>query len=34
VGDSVFWLALFNTLFYTVVASVLKFGSACGWRCC
>jgi multiple sugar transport system permease protein len=24
--DSVFWLAVFNTLFYTVVASVLKFG--------
>lgn len=24
--DSVFWLAVFNTLLYTVVASVLKFG--------
>ncbi len=24
--DSVFWLSVFNTLFYTVVASVLKFG--------
>ena len=24
--DPVFWLAVFNTLFYTIVASVLKFG--------
>ena len=24
--DSVFWLSVFNTLFYTTVASVLKFG--------
>jgi multiple sugar transport system permease protein len=24
--DSVFWLAIFNTMFYTVVASCLKFG--------
>ena len=24
--DSVFWLAVFNTLLYTSVASVLKFG--------
>ena len=24
--DGVFWLAVFNTLFYTTVASVLKFG--------
>ena len=24
--DGVFWLAVFNTLFYTIVASVLKFG--------
>ena len=24
--DDVFWLAVFNTLFYTIVASVLKFG--------
>jgi len=26
IGDSVARLSLFNTLFYTVVASVLKFG--------
>ncbi len=25
-GDKVFWLAVFNTLLYTVVASVIKFG--------
>ena len=25
--DAVFWLAVFNTLFYTVVASILKFGA-------
>jgi multiple sugar transport system permease protein len=24
--DSVFWLAVFNTTFYTIVASILKFG--------
>ena len=24
--DSVFWLAVFNTLFYTIIASILKFG--------
>jgi multiple sugar transport system permease protein len=24
--DSVFWLSVFNTLFYTIVATVLKFG--------
>src|SRR5690606_21898589 len=24
--DSVFWLAVFNTIFYTTIASVLKFG--------
>ncbi len=24
--DSVFWLSVFNTIFYTVVASILKFG--------
>jgi multiple sugar transport system permease protein len=24
--DAVFWLSVFNTLFYTIVASVLKFG--------
>src|SRR6478672_8504219 len=24
-GDSVFWLAVFNTLLYTTVASVVKF---------
>ncbi|MEM8741636.1 MAG: sugar ABC transporter permease [Pseudomonadota bacterium] len=26
VGDPVFWLSVFNTLLYTVVASVIKFG--------
>ena len=25
-NDSVFWLAVFNTLFYTIIASILKFG--------
>ena len=25
-SDSVFWLSVFNTLLYTIVASVLKFG--------
>lgn len=25
-GDSVFWLSVFNTVFYTAVASVAKFG--------
>lgn len=25
-NDSVFWLAVFNTLFYTIFASILKFG--------
>src|SRR3954465_11249291 len=24
-GDSVFWLSVFNTLLYTVVASIIKF---------
>src|SRR5579862_3766396 len=24
--DQIFWLAIFNTIFYTVVASILKFG--------
>jgi multiple sugar transport system permease protein len=25
--DSVFWLSVFNTLLYTFIASVIKFGS-------
>jgi multiple sugar transport system permease protein len=33
-GDSVTRLALFNTFFYTVVASIIKFGWGCGWRSC
>jgi len=32
IGDSVARLSLFNTLFYTIVASVLKLSSGCGWR--
>jgi ABC-type sugar transport system permease subunit len=32
-GDSVTRLALFNTLFYTAVASVIKFALG-GWRSC
>jgi len=34
VGDAVALLSLFNTLFYTAVASVIKFALACGWRSC
>ena len=26
-GDSIFWLSVFNTLLYTIVASVIKFGA-------
>src|SRR5262245_21062286 len=26
-GDSIFWLSVFNTLLYTGVASVIKFGA-------
>src|SRR5262245_64976559 len=25
-GDSIFWLSVFNTLLYTIVASIAKFG--------
>jgi multiple sugar transport system permease protein len=32
--DSIFWLSVFNTLLYTIVASMLKFASAFGSRCC
>src|SRR5262244_2985100 len=30
--DDVFWLAVFNTLLYTLVASVIKFGVGLYWR--
>ena len=26
-GDSIFWMSVFNTLLYTIVASVIKFGA-------
>ena len=26
-GDSIFWVSIFNTLLYTIVASVIKFGA-------
>ena len=26
-GDSIFWISVFNTLLYTIVASVIKFGA-------
>src|ERR1700754_1018558 len=26
-GDSIFWLSVFNTLLYTIVASIIKFGA-------
>src|SRR5499426_314346 len=26
-GDSIFWISVFNTLLYTLVASVVKFGA-------
>ena len=26
-GDSIFWVSVFNTLLYTIVASIIKFGA-------
>src|SRR5215211_8833442 len=26
-GDSIFWVSIFNTLLYTIVASIIKFGA-------
>lgn len=34
IGNSIFWLSVFNTMIYTTVASAVKFSSASIWRCC